>query len=145
MRSFVTLFAIVGFCAAICCQANAEEPQAAKAQAAPQAQAEHEQHPAATTHAAADSNYRRFNGQWWYWLPQSKSWKIWNGNSWIDYQPGQTRTLSYDDGAAAQTYSNSYSPTYRQNFSGFPNSVSNTQIMGSYGFRSAGSKADGRY
>ena len=95
--------------------------------------------------AAKDPNYRFHNGQWWYWMPQQKNWKVWNGNQWNDYRPGATRSFSYVDDGAAQATGNYYAPSYRQGFARFPDSVSNNQIMGSYGFRSAGSKSEGRY
>lgn len=168
MRILIAFVAIAGFCSATGQIARAEEPQdapaketaeehAQKAQANPAAETPPAAHaePQATTaeHAAQNSNYRFHNGRWWYWWPQTKSWKIWNGNAWIDYHPAQsqpavtaqTRTFSYGEDDAAQTFSNTYAPVYRQNFAGFPDSVSNRQILGSYGFRSAGSKADGRY
>ena len=27
--------------------------------------------------------YRRFNGQWWYYLPSNR-WMVWNGNAWTE-------------------------------------------------------------
>jgi hypothetical protein len=27
--------------------------------------------------------YRRFNGQWWYYMP-NKSWMVWNGDRWTE-------------------------------------------------------------
>ncbi len=98
-----------------------------------------------TTQAAKDPNYRYYNGQWWYWMPQQKNWKVWNGNAWIDYQPGVTRSFSYTDGNVAEGNSATARMFGTPIVGGFPNSVRNRQIIGSYGFRSAGSKINGNY
>ena len=151
MRTFIALVAIVGFLSAARPSARAEKPQERPTKSIAQGHAqETAAHHAAGEPAAQDTNYRHFKGQWWYWWPQTKSWKIWTGSAWVDYQPGQPqptqrRAFSYDRVNAAQAPSYSYAPSYRQNFTGFPNSVRNTQIMGSFGFRSAGSKSDGNY
>jgi hypothetical protein len=144
MRMFLALIAAASLVSA----AVAAEPQAAKTADAAKASAAAPQVGTPQAKVAADSNYRHFNGQWWYWWPQTKSWKVWNGNSWVNYQPGQAtqiRTQALDGSAAVPTYSNTYAPSYRQYYGGFPDSVSNTRILNSYGFRSAGSKIEGRY
>jgi hypothetical protein len=129
MRSLCMLLALAA-AASIACAGDlrADEPQDHQA-----------------TKAAQDPNYRYHNGQWWYWMPQQKNWKVWNGSQWNDYRPGATRSFSYVEDGAAQAAGETYVPTYRQGFTGFPGSVSNTQIRDSYGFRSAGSKTEGRY
>jgi hypothetical protein len=144
MRMFLALIVAASLVSA----AIAAEPQAAKSADAAKANAAAPQAATPQAKVAADSNYRHFNGQWWYWWPRTKSWKVWNGNSWVNYQPGQAtqiRTQALDGSAATQTYSNTYAPSYRQYYGGFPDSVNNTRILNSYGFRSAGSKAEGRY
>ena len=30
--------------------------------------------------------YRRYNGQWWYWLPSNR-WVVWSGSNWMAYDP----------------------------------------------------------
>ena len=129
MRKLLALLAIAAATSiAYASQSRADEPK---------------DHQAAQT--AKDPNYRYHNGQWWYWMPQQKNWKVWNGTQWSNYQPAAGRSFSYADDSAAQATGNYYAPSYRQGFAGFPDSVSNSQIIGSYGFRSAGSKAEGRY
>jgi hypothetical protein len=127
MRKLCVLLALTAATSILCAGiARADEPQNKQ-----------------ETKAAKDANYRYHNGQWWYWMPQQKNWKVWDGSQWNDYRPGATRSFSYADDSAAATGSNA--PSYRQGFAGFPDSVRNNQITGSYGFRSAGSKAEGRY
>jgi len=117
-----------------------EEPQTHEAQVTPA-----EKQPDQSKTAATDSNYRFHNGQWFYWMPQTKSWKVWNGQKWNDFQSSQTRTFSYEDPADTQFdtgYSGTYQ-TYGRSYSGYP--YTNNRIIGSFGFRGAGSKAEGRY
>jgi hypothetical protein len=107
---------------------RAAEPQEKSAQAN-QAQAD------ATT---KDPNYRRFNGQWWYWMPQSKSWKVWDGQKWNDFQSGQ-RSFSYQEPATAGEVQNYYNGSYSSD------PYLRNRIIGSWGFRGAGLKAKGQY
>lgn len=113
----------------------AAEPQVKQAQ----------EKPAQAKTAAKDTNYRFHNGQWFYWMPQSKRWKVWDGHQWNDFQSVQTRTFSYEAPAAAQ-FDSAYRGTYQTfggTYSNYP--YTNNRIIGSYGFRGAGSKAEGRY
>jgi hypothetical protein len=118
------------------------------AQAAPQGQGTEKPKAASTDGAQAtqakDPNYRFYNGQWWYWIARDKNWMVWTGDKWAPYQPqanrGAVRSFSYAEGGASATDQMFGTPV-----TGFPNSVANTQILGSYGFRSAGSKAMGNY
>lgn len=118
----------------------AKEPQQKSTQAK-----QAEQQPVQSKTAAKDSNYRFHNGQWFYWMPQTKSWKVWNGQKWHDFQSSQTRTFSYEDPADTQLdsgFGGTYS-TFGSSNSGYP--YTNNRIIGSFGFRGAGSKAEGRY
>ncbi len=118
----------------------ADKPQATEAQAKQDAK-----QPAQSKTAATDSNYRFHNGQWFYWMPQTRSWKVWNGQQWNDFQGSQTRTFSYEDPADTQ-FDTGYGGTYQtfgRSYSGYP--YTNNRIIGSFGFRGAGSKAEGRY
>jgi len=115
--------------AAVCLSTTARADEPAKAQAT----------------QAKDPNYRYYNSQWWYWMPQTRHWKVWNGTAWNDYTPGARRSFSYAEDDAVATPSNVAPRATYQNYGGFPNSVRNSQIMGSYGFRSAGSKSSGNY
>lgn len=127
MRKFCVLIAIAAATSMIALgSARGNEPQGAKAQA-----------------TAKDPNYRYHNGQWWYWMSQQKNWKVWNGSQWLDYQPAASRSFSYADDSSAGTANARMfgTPIY----GGFPESVSNREIIGSYGFRSAGSKAAGKH
>jgi hypothetical protein len=156
MRTLMAFVAIVGCFAAACLSTRAEQPPDVPAKTT----AERHAQAAQGQPTAQSSNYRFHNGQWWYWWPATKSWKIWNGSAWLDYRPGQsklaqsqanpsqgtqTRTFSYDEGGTVPAASDAVAPSYRQNFAGFPDSGGTSPILGSYGFRSAGSKAEGRY
>ena len=144
MRKFMAIafVAAAAFVMNVSLASAAEEPQAKGAQAK-----QAEKQPAQSKTAAKDSNYRFHNGQWFYWMPQTKSWKVWNGQKWNDFQGSQTRTFSYEDPADTQFdsgYSRTYSTFGRSDdfgYSGYPNN----RVLGSFGFRGAGSKADGRY
>jgi hypothetical protein len=86
--------------------------------------------------ASKDPNFRWHNGQWWYWVPAEKNWLVWNGSQWTPFVAGRAvRSYSYapSNAAGAQFYTT------------YPDSVSNQRIIGSYGFRSAGSKPLGNY
>ncbi len=101
--------------------------------------------PESTKTADKDPNFRFHNGQWWYWMSGSQSWKVWDGTRWTDYQPGQRRVFSYQEPAS----DSSSNPTFRmfgRPLTSVPDSVStNNQIIGSFGFRGAASKALGKY
>jgi hypothetical protein len=101
----------------------------------------------ATQQAAKDPNYRWHNGQWWYWMPKQKNWMVWNGSNWTPYATarstdGSVRSYSYQ-GEANQN--GAVQRLFGTPLTNVPNNVTNNQIIGSYGFRSAGSKALGRY
>jgi hypothetical protein len=91
-----------------------------------------------------DWHYRWHEGRWWYWMPQTSSWMVWNDASWIPYEKfaaAETRTAGQlkvvaneqpaaDNGAAQQagigescpvtTSGYSSSPSYSQgNGSGY--------------------------
>jgi hypothetical protein len=126
MRKFVLFVAVAIVGAALFSGvACATEPQDAKA-----------------AQATKDPNFRWHNGQWWYWMGKDKQWLVWNGSQWNKFDPSQAssggarRSFSYDPAASA-----SYGGTY----AGFGNVTQNGPIIGSYGFRSAASKADGNY
>jgi hypothetical protein len=96
--------------------------------------------------AAKDANYRYHNGQWWYWMPQQKNWKVWDGSQWNDYRPGATRSFSYADDATVRSAENATDQMFGRPLTSTPSSVStNNQIIGSFGFRGAGSKVLGNY
>jgi len=142
MRIFVAIAftAAAAFVANVSLAGAAEEPQAKGTQAK-----QAEKQPVQNKTAAKDSNYRFHNGQWFYWIPQTKSWKVWDGQKWNDFQSSQTRTFSYDDPADTQ-FDTGYGGTYQtfgRSYSDYP--YTNNRIIGSYGFRGAGSKAEGRY
>ncbi len=131
MRKFCLLFAIVAVTSAICLNnARADEPNS----------------DAGAKQAAKDPNYRYYNGQWWYWMPQQKNWKVWDGNQWNDYVAGQAnRSFSYTEGSDTENVGAGVTQMFGAPLRRVPNSVRNRQIIGSYGFHSAGSKAMGNY
>ncbi len=97
---------------------------------------------------SADSNFRFHNGQWWYWMPQQQNWKVWNGSQWNDYQPGQpsrTRGYSYADDGSSEGNAADWRLFGRPLTNVPANVSSNNQIIGSFGFRGAGSKVLGNY
>jgi hypothetical protein len=95
--------------------------------------------------AAKDPNYRWFNGQWWYWMAKDKNWRVWNGSQWTKYDQAQAnrggvRSFSYQANGDQGVQRMFGTP-----LTSVPGTVANTQIIGSYGFHSAGSKAMGNY
>ena len=134
MRKFCILLALTAVTSIVCLStAKAEEPKQTK-----------------SSQAAKDPNYRYYNGQWLYWMPKQQNWKVWNGSEWTDYQPTQsyrTRAYSYDNENAGPTEGNeAVWRLFGRPLTTVPDSVgSNSQIIGSYGFRRAGSKMVGNY
>ena len=149
MRKLVTFV----FAVAVAIAANnalagiTEEPQAkqnptVEGQAQPkQAQEKQTQKQTETKTAAKDPNFRFRNGQWFYHFPQTGAWKVWDGKQWNDVPTDQTRTFSFEQPAATE-FNTNYSNTYR-GYSDY--SYPSNRIIGSYGFRGAGSKIEGRY
>jgi ABC-type sugar transport system substrate-binding protein len=96
--------------------------------------------------ATKDTNYRWYNGQWWYWMAKGKNWVVWTGDKWVPFNSAQAnrgamRSFSYQQ----QDNQEGTQRMFGRPLSSIPNNVQNTQIIGSYGFRSAGSKALGNY
>jgi len=102
--------------------------------------------PSQARQTAKDPNYRFHNGQWWYWMPAQKNWKVWNGTSWTDFQGGQ-RSYSYTEGQPlTENVGQGVTRMFGAPLQRVPDNVSETgQIIGSYGFRRAGSKMTGNY
>jgi hypothetical protein len=125
---------LLAFAATVCVlsmdRARADEPKDAKG-----------------AQAAKDPNYRWYNGQWWYWIAKDKNWLVWNGSQWTKFDQARAnrgvRSFSYQEGNQGG-YGTSQMFGTPLSGDGFPD-MSNTQIIGSYGFRSAGSKALGHY
>lgn len=105
------------------------------------------------TQAAKDPNYRWHNGQWWYWMPRNKNWVVWTGDAWVPSQQaranrGAVRSFSYDEQGTqgGANYGEGTQRMFGTPLTNVPRSVSNNdQIIGSYGFRRAGSKLIGNY
>ncbi len=130
MRKLCVLFALTAATSIVCAASvRADEPKGNQA-----------------SQSAKDPNYRYHNGQWWYWMPQQKNWKVWDGSQWNDYRPGTTRSFSYADDAAVGPAVSATDQVFGRPLTSVPRSVStNNQIIGSYGFRGAGSKVLGNY
>jgi hypothetical protein len=131
MRHFfvLTALAVAAFAVLAADSTRADEPNEAQA-----------------AQATKDPNYRWYNGQWWYWMPQQKHWMVWNGSQWTRYDQAQAnrggvRSFSYQEGG---DQGGAYYGGGVQRMFGTPRS-SNNQIIGSYGIRGAGSKVIGNY
>jgi hypothetical protein len=83
-----------------------------------------------------DWHYRWHEGRWWYWMPESQSWVVWTGSTWVPFAKfadsnrvqtiGQAKTEVQSESSSAEpaywgggSYGSGYSSSSSGDYSGY--------------------------
>jgi hypothetical protein len=61
---------------------------------------------------APDWHYVWHQNQWWYWMPESRHWMVWNGSQWRPYQSADESKPVVVTTAAMETTEEVAAPAY---------------------------------